>query len=337
MTRDELAADWTGGIPFALETLVDDKDPDPITFDFSAESLTRLLAEVRLVMRDAADVLDTDDPEHRRGVLAYLGETFALVCGGSWDWDDEPGFAERGLPAVTDPVTLASIASTYFGFDDNPAGTPAGIPVVLSDAALGLAPVSPVHLLLAGVTDRDTDLWRDTYQELAGFVAGYSAAHPEWAPKQTDTPNMGEGPSIPGPSPVLNSWLMKWQNEFPSWAQRHPGEWDFSAESMDRLDELILGRVSDAASFAAAENRDLVEGACWYLGEGLIRRGADNGLPSRWVYRGWLKERGSPDLACFEVQSDDNTRNVTPFWSLSYSVKKRVHSAREDFDFWRGN
>ena len=84
------------------------------------------------------------------------------------------------------------------------------------DAALGLAPVSPVHLLLAGVTDRDTDLWRDTYQELAGFVAGYSAAHPEWAPKQTDTPNMGEGPSIPGPSPVLNSWLMKWQNEFPS-------------------------------------------------------------------------------------------------------------------------
>lgn len=265
------------------------------------------------------------------------GETFALVCGGNWDWDDEPGFAERGLPAVTDPVTLASIASTYFGFDDNPAGTPAGIPVVLPDAALGLAPVSPVHLLLAGVTDRDTDLWRDTYQELAGFVAGYSAAHPEWAPKQTDTPNMGEGPSIPGPSPVLNSWLMKWQNEFPSWAQRHPGEWDFSAESMDRLDELILGRVSDAASFAAAENRDLVEGACWYLGEGLIRRGADNGLPSRWVYRGWLKERGSPDLACFEVQSDDNTRNVTPFWSLSYSVKKRVHSAREDFDFWRGN
>lgn len=124
--------------------------------------MTRLLAEVRLVNREPADVLNTDDPEHRRGVLAYLGETFALICGGSWGWDDEPGFAEHGLPAVTDPATLAKITFTYFGFDDNPAGTPTGMPIVLPDPALGLAPVSPVHLLLAGVTDRETDLWQHT-------------------------------------------------------------------------------------------------------------------------------------------------------------------------------
>lgn len=337
MTRDELAADWTGGIPFALETLVDDKDPDPITFDFSAESLTRLLAEVRLVMRDAADVLDTDDPEHRRGVLAYLGETFALVCGGSWDWDDEPGFAERGLPAVTDPVTLASIASTYFGFDDNPAGTPAGIPVVLPDAALGLAPVSPVHLLLAGVTDRDTDLWRDTYQELAGFVAGYATAHPEWAPKQTDTPTVGEGFSTPGPSPVRTAWLATWQNEFPAWARRYPGEWDFTAESMDQLDEMVLGRFTDVAELADPANRDSVEGACWYLGEALIRHGAQSGMPSRWIYRSWLKKPDvSSDLVCFQIQGNDTTRMTTPYYAFFNAAEQHLPKSRRKLNGWRG-
>ncbi|BBZ67151.1 MAG: hypothetical protein U0R77_07290 [Mycolicibacterium insubricum] len=265
------------------------------------------------------------------------GETFALVCGGNWDWDDEPGFAERGLPAVTDPVTLASIASTYFGFDDNPAGTPAGIPVVLPDAALGLAPVSPVHLLLAGVTDRDTDLWRDTYQELAGFVAGYATAHPEWAPKQTDTPTVGEGFSTPGPSPVRTAWLATWQNEFPAWARRYPGEWDFTAESMDQLDEMVLGRFTDVAELADPANRDSVEGACWYLGEALIRHGAQSGMPSRWIYRSWLKKPDvSSDLVCFQIQGNDTTRMTTPYYAFFNAAEQHLPKSRRKLNGWRG-
>lgn len=62
---------------------------------------------------------------------------------------------------------------------------------------------------------------------------------------------------------MLNSWLVKCQNEFPAWTRRYPGDWDFTAESMDQLDELVLGQFTDATELDDPANRDFIEGATW--------------------------------------------------------------------------
>ena len=331
MTRDDLAADWAGGISPALTGLADDRGSDATPLDFAAATLTELLADLRLAYDTPAEAIHPDQRPDLLAIAGYLGETLLQVCSGRWDWDDEPGFAERGRPQITDPTVLAALADGYWGWDANPAGTPPGIPVLAPDPVLGIAAISPLHLVLSALSDRGGDPWRSRYDELAAAVSDYAAAHPDWAPEQTETPGVGDCYGIPGPSPILNAWLAKWDNEFHSWAERFPGDWDFGGESLDRLDDLVAAHATSPQDLDAPQNRFLIEGAVWYLGEAQ-RRG---GRPSRWVYRDWRDMPTDSDLAHFELQSNDNAAVSLPYIILSSAAEDQDRKSRRKFDRWR--
>ena len=333
MTRDELAADWAGGISPAVAALSYELGPDAATLDFSGVSLTGRLADVRLAYDSPDEAITPDERPYLLQLAAYLGETLLQVCSGRWDWDDAPGFAERGRPAVADPAVLTALTGTYWGWEGNPAGTPPGLPVLAPDPVLGIPAISPLHLLLTALEDRAGDPWRTRYDELAAAVSDYAATHPEWTPEQTESPSIGDCYGIPGPSPILNAWLTKWDSEFDTWTERFPGVWDFSGQSLDRLDDLLCG---NAETPNVLENRFLIEGATWYLGEAQRRNGNRNGRPSRWVYRGWRSEPGESDLVCFELQSDDNLRLSWPYVTLCCVAEDHVARSRRKFDRWRG-
>jgi hypothetical protein len=88
--------------------------------DFGADSPQRLeeLALERFAC--PGDLADEDEQGFVQGAVAYTGETLMRVAGGSWIWE-----ADTGSPAVQ------------------------------PDAALGLAPVSPLRLLAAAAEKRD--------------------------------------------------------------------------------------------------------------------------------------------------------------------------------------
>lgn len=331
LTDDELAADWAGGISFALTSLQNEWGNDTATLDFSVTSLTALLDDFQSAYDTPAEAIIPEQRPDTQAAMAYLGETLLQVCNGRWGWDGQPGFAERGTPGIADRSVRAAITDTYWGWSGNPAGAPSGIPVLVPDPVLNLETVSPLHLILAAIDDGDGDPWRKRYEELATVVSDYAASHPEWVPEQTEIPPVGDCYSIPGPSPVLTAWLATREALLPQWSPGS-GAWDFSPESLDRLDELICAHIANWEALDDPANRELVEGAVWYLGETLIRNGTSSGRPSRWVYRSWARKDGESGLVCFQVQANNNRTLTTPYYSLS--SEKRT--ARRSFDRWNG-
>ncbi|QEV53688.1 hypothetical protein CP981_20325 [Streptomyces platensis] len=43
---------------------------------------------------------------------------------------------------------------------------------------------------------------------------------------------------------VLNAWLTIQHSEFPAWAEQTPGTWDFSLDSLARVEDLIRSRYA---------------------------------------------------------------------------------------------
>lgn len=68
-------------------------------------------------------------------------------------------------------------------------------------------------------------------------------------------------------NPVLNAWLEIQHAEFPGWAERHPGRWDFSVDSLARVEELVRSTYSSSAQAHAEEGGDFLQTAAWYVGE----------------------------------------------------------------------
>ncbi|WP_374024999.1 tetratricopeptide repeat protein [Mycobacterium sp. HNNTM2301] len=80
----------------------------------------------------------------------------------------------------------------------------------------------------------------------------------------------------------LRCWLAERGAQFPVWAGRYGGDavWDFSPESLDALEELVIQNGSSPEELLDEErNAPFVDGAVWYLGE-VLRRGRS--LP--WQY-----------------------------------------------------
>lgn len=72
-------------------------------------------------------------------------------------------------------------------------------------------------------------------------------------------------------NPLLTQWLAERQGAFEQWAAEAGGGWDFTMESVDRLERLIRSLFTSAEEVRAAENSAFVQGACWYLGEVFAR------------------------------------------------------------------
>lgn len=97
--------------------------------------------------------------------------------------------------------------------------------------------------------------------------------------------------------PELASWLAERADAFEEWAQATgtPERWDFSAESLAALEDLVRRTFTDEEGFLSARSEPFVQGAVWYVGEILRRhKGA------MWAFDPW-----SPD-------SDDPPRMFTP-------------------------
>ena len=80
----------------------------------------------------------------------------------------------------------------------------------------------------------------------------------------------------------LRCWLAERGAQFPVWAAHYGGGavWDFSPESLDALEELVIEKASAPEQLLDDErNAPFVDGAVWYLGE-VLRRGRS--LP--WEY-----------------------------------------------------
>ncbi|BAL87692.1 hypothetical protein AMIS_24720 [Actinoplanes missouriensis 431] len=70
-------------------------------------------------------------------------------------------------------------------------------------------------------------------------------------------------------NPRLNSWLARQEAAFPAWSVATGQQWDFSVESLDRLEKLLLDRFGGWDDMLAAEEAEdpdvMVPG--WYIGE----------------------------------------------------------------------
>ncbi len=74
--------------------------------------------------------------------------------------------------------------------------------------------------------------------------------------------------------PRLRAWLQEQEAGFPCWAASHSGLWDFSPESVDRLEAALRAQFSSWEDVRAAQRTPQVTVPAWYLGEVCVRAGA---------------------------------------------------------------
>lgn len=137
---------WVNRSGFAIDMMMHFDFGDPLDLDFSADSLRALATAVAEHFADPAELLYADEQPLVEGAVAYVGECLLRLARGRWDWDDATGFAERGWPALATTDLAARLDGYRWRFDDVAVS---GVPLVAPHEALGLEPISPLHLLLA--------------------------------------------------------------------------------------------------------------------------------------------------------------------------------------------
>lgn len=252
---DDRLDDWVQGISPVLGHLEAFELPRGFPFDFSPVSLERLEGILLEQYARPDDVSEDDEQGLVEGVVAYVGEALLRVGGGSWAWQEDPDVALSGLPVV------------------RPA------------EELGVAPISPLRLLVESVGSRGGREFIHTHAALAKAVDEYRAEHPSWTPSKQPTP--GLDPIQPGPSEFLTAWLAERERSFPRWISAYAGAgtWDFSPETLDALEALVRRVVPTEKDLYDPAYRDFVDGVAWYLGE--VMRRAKGGE--------WYYQDGEPD------------------------------------------
>jgi hypothetical protein len=74
-----------------------------------------------------------------------------------------------------------------------------------------------------------------------------------------------------GDNPRLNAWRAAQQAAFETWAEEAGGAWDFTPDSVDRLEEAIRSRFSTWDEASEAEDGPFLSPAAWYFGEVQVR------------------------------------------------------------------
>ncbi|MGX1316471.1 hypothetical protein RKD24_006590 [Streptomyces calvus] len=72
-------------------------------------------------------------------------------------------------------------------------------------------------------------------------------------------------------NPRLNAWTAAQAAVFETCSPFDRGGWDFSIESLDRLEDLLRRRFTSYEDITAAHGTELVGVAAWYLGEVHVR------------------------------------------------------------------
>ena len=178
--------------------------------------------------------------------VGYLGETLLQTGGGHWEWDDERD-----------------------------------TPVVHLDPVLELSPVSPRDLIVEADQRRTGHELVRTQRAVRAAVGRRQVRVPGWQPTKERTPGLDPVLEVSGEK-FLDVWLPHRDEALARWVADHAadtGPWDFSADSLDRLESVIRGAVRSVDDVDVPANQELIEGAGWYLGEVLRREGH-----AEWTY-----------------------------------------------------
>ncbi|MFB7504547.1 hypothetical protein [Streptomyces broussonetiae] len=122
----------------------------------------------------------------------------------------------------------------------------------------------------------------------------------------------------------LDRWLADMDDRLDSWKVRYLPEgfrYDFSMESLDLLEEVILRRYQDESDFEADSGSEFLEGAVRYYGETLRKR-----LSCRWGYQDMGPDVSNPFNRVPQIRS--NTRDeymdvIVPLHVFDYLVAER--------------
>src|SRR5262249_38782083 len=68
-------------------------------------------------------------------------------------------------------------------------------------------------------------------------------------------------------NPVLDALLQGGWREFPAWAQQHGGDWDFTPDSLERLETVVRSRYTSSDQAWEDRGSDFLQTAAWYVGE----------------------------------------------------------------------
>lgn len=146
--------------------------------------------------------------------------------------------------------------------------------------------VESMHPVLAGLQD---------FLLPEDFPMDFPRARPRprrATPRPRNTRRMAPTPGIP----------------IPSLGTDHTGDdptlWDFSVDSLDRLERLVQHGLKAEADFDRPENQAFVDGAIWYLGETITRQGnaqwryieGERNEDNEWIGRPFLERTEPPDM-----------------------------------------
>jgi len=227
------------------------------TWDFSRDSLLKL-GEIVTELLDA----DDDAAKHAKECAGwYYGETLYRARPSYWgyatSWKDPTGWIVDERPADPWGISLTSFSRVGFA---------------------GVYPIQDVD-----VRDYQRDYhhpgWlRDKYD---GWVAAEMRGRLEDAAKRRRLIKRKASRRISGEK-YLQRWLAQRTEQFADWARECSagGAWDFSPESLDVLEDIVVERGSTPEQLLDDEtNAGFVDGAVWYLGE-VLRRAR----PIPWEY-----------------------------------------------------
>jgi hypothetical protein len=153
-------------------------------------------------------------------------------------------------------------------WDTDPGSTTFDQPVIHPDTALDRPAVAPLRLVAQAVRSRTGREFSGEHATLDAAAAEYRKTHPSWSPVKEHTHGLDE---IDAPR---HEWLSRWLAErsaaFPKWVASFGGDpatWDFSVDTYDLLEDLVLHRLSAVEDVTRPERDNFVQGAIWYLGE----------------------------------------------------------------------
>lgn len=214
--------------------LLADLLPDDVALDFAPASLPDLEVEIMSRYEQRSDLEEDEERERVDGLVRYLGEILLAVGGGRWAWQPEAG-------------------PTYLGRA-----------VIVPDAGDDRA-VAPFEILVAAAQEQTGEVLPAALADVQAGVLDRIRSQPYWRPVKARTPGLDRAAE---PDPELDTWTTARIDAFESWSREAGGPWDFTADSLQRLEQRIAGGAPEGDGPMAT---DADEMAAWYLGEVLLR------------------------------------------------------------------
>jgi hypothetical protein len=212
----------------------------PGGWDFSVASLDQLMATLRTEFSSWEDITAARDTLAVTVPAWYFGEV-CVRAGAVWKH------------TYASPIDAPDWPGPFVGVPGDPAENPGyELPPGVDTSAPAVHPVTTV---CGALMDDDAEWLREFVAEFEEWQLG------PWSERVTNNPR-------------LHAWLQEQEKGFPQWAANHPGFWDFSPESVDRLQTALATEFSSWEEIRAAQHTPAITVPAWYFGEVCVRAGA---------------------------------------------------------------